>query len=480
LNTAIVKRLWDSPALTTGTSLATRFLNSAVVLWLALATFTLQEIVVWQLLLAIVAMQFLMDLGLTPTFVRLIAFAMGGAPLDKSGETQRHATRSGGPDWNAVAETWATVTWIYRRVTLAATLLLGGLGTLALIRPISLLPNPTHGWMAWIVVLIISPLVFAATPYSIYLQGLNQVASLRRWETLTGVGIIVSSLVILLAGGRVLALAVNSQAWALFGAWRNRRMALSAAGGKLASFPPPGKVQTVFDAAWPAAWRSGLGVIVAAGFVQSTGPIYAQIGEATAVAVYLVALRFASAVNQFSQAPFYSKLPLLAQLHAQGHKVELIKLARRGMRLSLWTYVGGVTVVAFCLKPALQLMRSSVSSPPADLWWLLAAAFFAERFGAMHLQLYSLTNHILTHIVNGISGTVSIVTVVTLYPYAGVYAFPLSLLAGYCGFYSWYCARMVYLTFQIPFFKFERTVGILAAFGLISGALLQFLMRWDS
>ena len=42
------------------------------------------------------------------------------------------------------------------------------------------------------------------------------------------------------------------------------------------------------------------------------------------MAAYLLALRFAMAVSQLAQAPFYTKLPQLATLHAGGREAEKI------------------------------------------------------------------------------------------------------------------------------------------------------------
>src|SRR5262245_18312764 len=76
---AWLRRAWNSPTLTTWASFAARSLNLILVLPLALRQFQPEEVVVWQLFASIMTLQLLLDLGLTPTFARLIAFAMGGA-----------------------------------------------------------------------------------------------------------------------------------------------------------------------------------------------------------------------------------------------------------------------------------------------------------------------------------------------------------------------------------------------------------------
>jgi hypothetical protein len=283
----------------------------------------------------------------------------------------------------------------------------------------------------------------------------------------------VSNLLALAMGGGLLALVISTQTWALINAWQIRRLAGTVFDGKLKTFSSGKFSREVFQTAWPAAWRSGLGVLLTAGFVHVTALAYAQLGNTLEVVAYFLALRLITAISQFSQAPFYSKLPLLAQLHAQGKTSDLIGFAQRGMRFALWVYVAGAAMVAFGLEPALRFLgRSTVPLDPL-LWWLLAAGFFAERFGAMHLQLYSVTNHIIWHKVNAISGGLSLLTILLTYPSLGIYSFPTAFVVGYLGFSSWYCAHKVYSTFGVPWFRFEKTVGLAAAVGFCVAVGLQ-------
>jgi uncharacterized membrane protein YdcZ (DUF606 family) len=95
----------------------------------------------------------------------------------------------------------------------------------------------------------------------------------------------------------------------------------------------------------------------------------------------------------------------------------------------------------------------------------LGLAFFTERFGAMHIQLYSTTNHIIWHVGNGVSGTIYLVVSLVTLPRLGVFAFPLGMLVGYLCFYSWYAAWHVFRTFEMDFFRFQR--GTVLAPGLV-------------
>lgn len=474
----LLQRVWHSPTCATWASFAARSLTLVVVLPLALRKLDDQTVVVWQLFNSIIALQLLLDLGLTTTFQRLIAFAVGGLkefPADGRVAVSRDGTASP-PNWDLVETIWCTLRTACSRLTVMAFVVLGLFGSLALWKPIGALSDPSLGWMAWAIVLVTAPLGFHGLTYSAYLQGTNHIAVLRRWEALTALASSATGVLVLMLDNNLVTLVLAIQLWSVVGILRNRHIARGIMDGRLRTFRQEGIDTDIFAVAWPAAWRSGIGVLITTGYVQFTGILYSQSSapEAAAhVASYFVALRFMSAINQFSQAPFYSKLPLLAQQLAQGRAGEVIVQARQGMRLALWTFLFAATVAGVALPGILVLTDSNVRLDPL-MWWLLAAAFLAERFGAMHLQLYSLTNHIVWHVVSAVSGTITVATLLLTYRFWGPYAFPVSILSGFAGFYCWYNATRVYRAFGIRALQFERSVTVPVAITLVCAAALHW------
>ncbi len=227
------------------------------------------------------------------------------------------------------------------------------------------------------------------------------------------------------------------------------------------------KNKKVFDAVWPSAWRSGVGMFMSYGLIQASGIMYAQVGSAARVASYLLGLRLIRTVSSFSQAPFYSKLPVLARLCAEGNLAQQVHIAKRGMALSYWTYVLGFIALGLFASPLLTLIESNASFPAPLLWSLLGLGVFAERYGAMHLQLYSTTNHIIWHIVTAVSGTIFIVSSIILFPICDSLAFPLAIIAANIGFYSWYSAMHSYKYFHLTFVKYESLTSLMPAIILV-------------
>jgi O-antigen/teichoic acid export membrane protein len=404
--------------------------------------------------MTIISFQIIVDVGFSPTFSRVIAYAMGGAKVDdlKSPKDQNN----GQANWETLELICSEMRVIYSRLGLLWPMLLVLFGTLALVKPISHTQNTLSAWIAWGVILIVSTVTIRGNIYGTYLQGINKVALLQRWQAITSLGAIVTSFLVLILGGGILGLVIAHQGWQLLNILRNCWMSGVVEDGHFKSFARGKKSKKVFDAVWPSAWRSGIGVFMSYGLIQASGIMYAQVGSAAGVASYLLALRLIETVSSFSQAPFYSKLPTLARLFSESRENELIRVAKRGMILSHWTYITGFISLGLIGEPLLKFIGSNANFPTKMLWILLGLGFFVERYGAMHIQLYSTTNHIIWHIANGVMGIIYLIVSIVFFQFIGVYAFSIGILAGYLGFYAWYSAIHAYKAFDLKFMTFEK------------------------
>lgn len=441
-----------------------------LVLPLVLRRLSPEEVAVWYLLSSIIALQSVADLGFAPSFARAIAYAMGGATqLDDLRRVPNQVSEPQ-PNWDLLRRIWGTAITVYRRIALIGIILFAGLGSLGLTRPISQLPNPGSGWFAWSLVCAASGIVLLGGKYAAFLQGTNEIALLRRWEALTTLAGACSSIAVLLLGGKLVALIAATQSWAVINVLRDRALASHSSRGHLDGVDTSHADKEVMTPLWSAAWRSGLGVAMSRGVTYSTGLIYAQFASGAAVASYMLAHRLLQTINELSGAPFYSKIPLLARLRSSGNVSEQVRVAARAMRISYWTYVTGTVALGLLATRVLQMWGSHTAFVPQSLWVIMVFAYLLERFGAMHLQLYSTTNHIVWHIANGVSGVITIAAMILLFPVVGVYAFPTGVALGYLGFYCWYSARYSYRAFQLRFWSFERDALLAPALVFIAYA----------
>lgn len=429
------------------------------------------QVALWQLFASVQALVLMFDFGLSPTLARMLGYARGGGSAESppSQKPSDHQDRSISTDWQYIQRLSATLRWLYPRLAVAVVLLFGIVGTFALLRPIAVAGNAGSAWMAWGIVLMGSFAGLAGNSYAAMLQGMDNIVDLRRWEIVTSFVQISLSIIVLLSGGELLALVITYQTLGILSVLRNRLLLRSL--HPLTLSERPSCDRKLLTSIWPAAWRSGLGVLFSQGIVQSSGLIYGQFSSASDLASFLLALRMITTVSMFSQAPFYNKLPYLAKLHAENQRATQIAVAQKGMRVAHWVFVTGALGIGLALPSLLDLIRSQTHFVSSQMWAILSLAFFVERYGAMHLQLFSLTNKIVWHIANGVTGALSIMLALAMFPLIGSIAMPAAMFLAYTGFYSIYSVKNSNKAFNINFIEFERSTAFLPAAVLIIGLI---------
>lgn len=443
---------------------------------LVLTHFGVQEVLVWQLQSSILAMLVWIDFGLSPTFSRFIAAARGGgklADLLRATGTNAASERDERPlDLSAVI---GTLRRVNAAMALLGTVLVTAIGTAAIAGAVSGLTHPGTGWMAWALTMLSVPFALINGSNTAVLIGSDRITALRRIESAVGLLQMLTTSIVVFLTSNLAVVAASYTFWGIVGFGLNRWQAkriLTQNGVQKEVFDPK-----IFRAAWAAGWRSGIGILFSTGLIQGSGMIMPQLASAKVAASYLIVLRIMSIASQLSQAPFYSRLPAMAKANAEGQRAEVVAQATVGMRLALWTMLAGIVALVFVAPIALNLIGSSVRIPDAGLSMLLGVAFFAERYGAMHMQLYTLSNHVIWHKVNGLTGLVGIAAFVLLWPMAGPMAVPLGMLVGYVGFLCPYISHKSMQYFGLQRWPFERATSVPPALGLLSCVGVLLVMR---
>jgi len=467
------KRIWESATLITWASLVLRTATGLVVVPLIVTRLKTPEIAVWYLFSSVMGLQPLLELGFTPTFVRAVAYAAGGATKLLPGRNRESGSNQGSQESQEFLDRiCATMRWLYTRLAFAAitTVALGG--TLALERSIAQTESPPEAWAAWAIILVGSFVGFRNLSCSAYLEGSNQISRLGRTQIAGALAGAILSSGVLLVGGGLAMLALSYQVCNIAASEWNRLVCRRSRPGGFA-VPSPRPDRSFLSTVWPPTWRSGLGIAMSYGVVQLSAIAYAQLGTPAQVAALLFSLRILQMLLTACQAPFSTKIPLLARLHAQGNTAGLLRVAARGMALSYWVYVTGTIVVGLTLQPFLSAIHSHVAFIDTRLWYAIALAYMVERYGAMHIQLYSLSNDIIWHRANGIAGGIYLIVLVSAFHALGLYAFPTAVLAGYLGFYSWYSAWHSYRWYHLTFWRLDGTTALIPGAVLITFVVLS-------
>lgn len=429
---------------------------------LVLRAFDTEDVAIWLLFGAVINLQVVGNLGFGQTFSRAFANAEGGASIAVIRDLRvrlADGRRDAHCRTDVLERLIGTLRPVYLRLALLTFAGLASVGSASLAKPIVSSSNSMEAWMAWFLVVISTSISVWGNSYASYLLGRNRVALVQRWDMLFGMGGLLTALVAIWSGGGLLELTLAQQAWAVAVVFRNRWLChLDAVfrSGSRRTFD-----SEVLAALWPSAWRSGAGVLMSLGVVQASGLAYASLGESADVASYLLGLRMIQVISQISQAPFYSKIPALARMRAEGRSAEQLALAARGMRFSHITFAVGFLTAGIVMEQALDVIGSSAEFVGWALWGCLGLAFFAERAGAMHLQLYSTTNHIVWHVANGVTGVLMVTGAFVLYPVLQIFAFPLAMLLSYAVAYCPIAYFYSYRTFHMQFRSFELPVTVL-------------------
>lgn len=476
-NNIYLNKLWHSPTLMTWMSYSTKSLSLFIVLPLILKRFTEGEIALWYLFSTIISLQGLLDMGFRSTFVRLLSYAVGGAfEITTVVSTEVYNKNTGSPNWELTGKVYANMALIYGWLTAIVLLVMSTLGSWSMLHPVSFVKDAQSAWIAWGIIIIASAYKFYGSIYSNYLEGLNKIALVRRWEALTSIGSIACSIIALAVNDSLLILVFINQMWVIISVIRNYLLSRAVENNqfeKIKTNYPFDKI--LFNKLWPSVWRSGVSGFMSNGLSNMSSVLYAQIGNSSSVASYLLALRIISQVKEISMAPFYSKIPLFSRLRIQGDVKQLIQKAQRGMFLSHLVFAVGVITIGLISNYLLVYINSDTKFVSNELWLLISLAYFIHRFGAMHMQLYLTTNHVIGHIADGVSGVIFIGVTLLLINSYQIYAIPIGMIAGYAGFYAWYSAYFSYKSIHVNAFKFEYKVSLLPIVLLIIYSATQLI-----
>jgi len=486
---SVLQRLWTSPTVNTWAAFLARSLNLLLVSALVLPRFSEEETALWQMFASLIQLQLLADFGFNPTMVRLVAYAMGGAEtIEGTGSGRPPAGLE--PNWELLKRLAANMRWLYSRLAWGLVVLFAVAGTLALLRRFDALAHPSlktlahsgvhtsvlHAWVAWGYIIFTTWVSFSSNSFAAFLQGTNHVALVRRWESIFGLGSIVSSAIAIWLTKSLLGVVVANQIWFILAAFRNRWLASQVLDGRFADFPEPAHHPDIMKTAWPAAWRSGLGSL-AYGTFQIADLVVGQHRDSSVVASYLMVRRLANTINSASQAPFYSRIPVYARLWAQHKKDELVVMVRRNMAFSLWAFVLPFALGVWLIPWGMKLIHSRTAFAGPQIWMAMGVALWFERYGAMHLQLFSVSHKVVSHIAQ--IGTAAIFAILAAvgYPWLGVIALPLAMWVGNAGFFAGYARMNSGRLFGLPFPGFDLATALPPLIFLLAAGGLAIALR---
>jgi hypothetical protein len=441
----------------TWANLLSKTLGLALLLPAVLTKFTGTDIILWYVLTTMVGIGLLFDLGFTPTFVRFVAYAKTGASVDEmarigKGINPKAECISANSD--GLISVFKIINKNYLLLSVLAFTLLLCLGSLFVAKPISESTNALNGWLSWFIVIGTTSFLLFGNKYVAILQGMGLIAENQKAMMITSVTATIVASIALLLNGNILLVILLYQGITALSFFLNRSLVkkhvpsyFETSIHKTFTQKPELAEIKLKEAVFASAWKCAVGILMSVGLIHLSALGAANYLSTSDAAAYLLALQLIRAISTFSQAPFYTKIPTLSGLYATQQNKRLGEIAFNAELQSLAFFTFACLSCGILFPYVESLFNFNASLPDKTLWVLLSLGILIERAGAMHIQIYSLTNNIIWHYVNGLTGVCMIMIFLLLIAKQGVTSFPLSILISYGLFYfpisSFYAVRVV-------------------------------------
>ena len=413
-------------------------LQLLILLPLVFKNLSIEHANIWMLLSLVSSFQFVADAGVTPTLTRAYAQLMG----EGLRPTEINIT--------AMRSVWIEAQNLYQKLIISSFLLFGSIGTLLMLKPILALnaEEQFSVWVSWFVVLFFLHINIASRRYISLLQASGQLAKQQRIHAVCSlIGFALASVLLVLTRDILCGVLALHLPELLKLAWYKFMLERGTFGVVVGTGRKEKLDENSFSKIWTQIYKSAGGVLLGYSVVQLSGFYAAQVMEPAESASYLLILRLTFALRRFANAPFYSQIPKFNRLYVKKDLGALRSLAIKRMSVSMNLFLVGSLIMVFILPPALA-MFSAEAAVNSKLWVCLSIAGALERYGAMSLQLYTLTNDVRWHVANGVGGVIMLALFHPLYLSMGAIGLVVSMLLAYGVFYMPYSVSLTRKLFK--------------------------------
>lgn len=353
--------------------------------------------------------------GSLPTLsMQMLSYAQAGS---KSifGSMEDHRSNSQiGPNLGLTAHINRALVGIYDVIQLIWIATATIIGTAIIWSSLLTMPSVTEASTMWAIFIVLSAIRLRSQPYISYLFAIGKTAYARRLEAFAWLGGAAITAISFVVWGNI--------AFAMFSLYMPVVVQLvlakreAIASGWQNDCPEREEYQdyNIARDIWPRAWRGTFGIMAGMIILYGGGFIFAQYGDPVELAGYLLALNILGILQQIAISPLYGALPAMANCYAGGKKESLLGLTDHVMKRSNWLF--SITVVA--VPPAMMLANTALGLDihfiSVPLWAAMCSATFILRYGGGHLAIYTISNHIILHWVNGLYAVLYLVPLILL------------------------------------------------------------------
>lgn len=475
-----LKKCLESPTLMTWGNMLSQSAKLLVLTPLILIKYNVDEIAFWYLLLTINSLIIVLDFGFYPTFSRIISYAFNGLDSIKEiGDVKDTEPKKNiSPSWNFMEQIYGTLNTIYFLMTAIVTIIV----ILTTYSSIAIIINRTNEffvlWCSYFVFILSVVLAFLARRSDTIITGTNHVALVNRWNIFNNSANSVSSILIVYFGLGIEWLSLNQLFFSVLLVVRNYFMERYICDSRFKHFKMFKFDKEIFYWIWTPTWKSGILILASTGITQLTGIFYSKMSTSQELASYLITLKLVTTIAQFSQAPFYSKIPVFSGLRVNNQLGTLTKLSISSMYKALMVFVFGISGLFFCGDYLLKLIGANSKLESSSFLILMAFVWFFERNHAMHAQIYVTTNKIPFYKSAIITGVVSILLIYYLIPVVGVWAFPLAQGISNMVINNWWNVKLSVASLHQKFIPYFSKSALIPLLILIAFSFIKYLLDY--
>jgi len=458
-------------------SLISKPLSVVVVLPLLLKNYSSEEVALWYLFSLFISMQLLADFGFYSTFIRVISYAFAGNKNIENISKISSRKEELEPNRALLKDIIGVMNYTYCALSIVI-LTVFTCFSFVIASNINKIPDPSEGWFAWILIIVFTAVNFYSRIFSNFLMGFNKVAQVRRIEGIFSLISLIATALAVYFNLDIQWIILLNQFWYLPNLVVLKFFADRVTPFHFKELTNYSFNKKIFKDIWDPAWKSGLSTLTSHGFTNLTGIIYAKFSNSVNLTEYLLAIKFINVISSFSQAPFYSKLPMLSFLASKGEIETWRKKSAEGMLLGSAFFVGLIIILSEFGPLVFKYMPGQIKFPEFYLWLLLGIGNYFHRIGGMHSQLYMTTNKVKAHISDTISGSIYLIISIFLIKQYGVMGFPIGLIAGYALFYTPYSLYYSSKIIQTSIIDYERKANLLPLLILLCYMLFKMTFKF--
>jgi len=346
---------------------------------------------------------------------------------------------TGSTNWFFFKELLHTYQRIYLLLAAVASFLLIFIVTFLIKKTLVQSANSFEAYLAWVITVVGICLSMFGKRYDSILRGMDFISLINRWETLLNLLLGIIHIAILLLRPSITYLVLATHLITVLTIAKKRHLMyqyipqLKRTKKEKINFN-----KGIFLASWEPTWKTGVIISSTQGVSQLSGMILSNVIPPAALASYLFSQKLLHACNQFSWAPFYSKIPQFNQLRMKGKISELRQYTFSSLNKSLYILVTLTFLVGITISKVLLLIKANTEFVTPSVWILLLLGTFVDRIQAMHGQIFMTTNNIKLYITSFFSGAIYLALLLLTIRTFEIYAIPIALITSNLVLNFWY------------------------------------------